>query len=184
MKTAALVAAVALSMTIARAQTSDTAGIMAAVIADLYLNKPPANVVVEETPLAFAPPSTDDWQSLGGDTAALQKKIAGATTVATLYTQDELPKGTTLVARQVILDAFHWEPGTDLNARWATFRETFKAPSWERFSRPVITDDGLDALVTYGHGCGPLCGEGGYAWLHRVSRSAPWVVKRLVKIVS
>ena len=67
----------------------------------------------------------------------------------------------------------------------AFFSDSSSIQTYQRFSRPVITDDRLNALVWFSHACGSLCGEAGYAWLQRSSTTAEWVVvKRLPKVVS
>ena len=49
---------------------------------------------------------------------------------------------------------------------------------WLAFSDVLLTGNRLDALVYYEAHCGGLCGETGYAWLHRDSVVAGWTLAR------
>ena len=65
---------------------------------------------------------------------------------------------------------------------WPAFKRQYGAEGWMSFSDVLFTPDRLDALVYYEANCGGLCGEGGYAWLHRDSDQSRWLLKK--KIVS
>jgi hypothetical protein len=63
---------------------------------------------------------------------------------------------------------------------WATFRREYGSEGWLTFSDVLFTIDGLDALVYYEARCGGLCGEGGYAWLHRDAASSSWSIRKKI----
>jgi len=67
-------------------------------------------------------------------------------------------------------------------SRWTAFMRRHNAYGWMSFSDVLFSDDGLDALVYYNAACGSLCGEAGYAWLHRDSAQSRWLLKK--KIIS
>jgi hypothetical protein len=114
---------------------------------------------------------------------------------------DAIPAALRLAASQVDpkrtapLDSALFTPGTRLVSRsgvdaifqangldgWKEFARKYEADGYLSFSEVVFTPDQLDALVYYEASCGGLCGEGGYAWLHRDNDRARWsLVKRIV----
>ena len=68
-------------------------------------------------------------------------------------------------------------PTTDA---WAAFKRQHGADGWLAFSEALLTPDGLDALLYYEAECGGLCGESGYAWLHRDSVQSAWSIKKKI----
>jgi hypothetical protein len=159
-------------------------GIYEATLRDLFRGSLPAAFVIQSMPLSLPQPSASDWNWFGPATGTLQATVEATAPVAAAPFSSELfPAGTTLMSREDLMAFFRNAP--NLNDRWGAFRERFKVTAFEGFSRPATTDAGLDALVYYSHSCGSLCGESGFAWLHRSSTTATWVVeKRLPKVVS
>jgi len=104
----------------------------------------------------------------------------------TLFSAASFPAGVTLISRETAQALFRTAAaGATIDDRWKTFRERYAAKSMQGFSRAVVTADGLEALIYYTHSCGSLCGEAGYAWLRRTSKSTPWkVAKRLPKVIA
>jgi hypothetical protein len=141
--------------------------------------------VVELMPRYLISPSEEDWRFFGSGAEALHLKAnALEITAVSPFRLESFPEGTQLMLREQIQDFFRNAPaGTSSKDKWRMFRERFKAQSFEAFSRPLVTEDGLDALIYYSSTYGSLGCETGYAWLHRQSTTAPWVVQRLPKTV-
>jgi hypothetical protein len=141
-----------------------------------------AIIVVDETSLPVQRLSDSEWQWFGPGTAALRALAeTAAAAPADRFDSASFPPWVTLIGRDVAQR--FWRAREE--AVWTQFREEFKARSLWRFSRPVITADGLDALVWSAQACGSMCGRTDVLWLHRVSRSDPWIVaKSLPKSVS
>jgi len=161
--------------------STDERSIFDAVLKDLLGKELPGALLIESTPRAFNYVGEFDWKKFGPTPDALSPKLKTLSTVP--FTVDAFPKGAQLIAQQDLMELFS-PKNRDFDEAWTIVRTKYKVQSTQAFSRPVITDDGLDAYVMYSHGCGMLCGQYGYAWLHRTSRSDSWVVKRFVKIVS
>jgi hypothetical protein len=99
-------------------------------------------------------------------------------------------------SKVVPLDSALFAPGTKLVSQagidaifqaegingWKGFVSKYGAEGYLSFSEVLFTPDRLDALVYYEASCGGLCGEGGYAWLHRDNDRARWSLMK--KIVS
>lgn len=95
--------------------------------------------------------------------------------------QADVPPGARLISRSRIHDIFRADP---MNG-WSQFRQVTGAPSWQGFSKPILTADGLHALVYAEHYCGIVCGQGEYLWLSRTDEQAGWGVKaRVVSWIS
>jgi hypothetical protein len=139
-------------------------------------------VIVDETSLQVQRLSDSEWQWFGAQTVALRAVAErAAATPADRFDSASFPPGVTLITRDVAQR--FWRAREE--AIWTQFREEFKAQSLWRFSRPVITEDGLDALIWSAQACGSMCGRTDVLWLHRVSRSDPWMIaKSLPKAVS
>jgi len=165
---------------------SDERGIYYAVLASLFRTVPSA-LVVQTMPLPMRNPTASDWEWLGRGASTLRSKVeADAPSDATAFKVELFPAGTTLVSREEIDELFRTAPRSRIPEDiWLPFRTRFNVQTYQGFSRPVITDDRLNALVWFSHACGSLCGEAGYAWLQRPSTTAEWVVlKRLPKVVA
>jgi hypothetical protein len=92
------------------------------------------------------------------------------------------PTGTRLVSATTVEAAFR---GSGIEEKWSAFRGQFGAQGWVAFSEALATDDQLNALVYYEARCGGMCGEGGYAWLHRGTTNSPWrVAKKIISWMS
>ena len=162
--------------------------IYSAVLDSLFGGKAPAAWVIETMPLSMPTPVASDWGWLGEGTAGLRALVEARAEPPPPkpFTRDHFQTGTILVPREEIAELFRnaQADGTP-ESRWLPFRSKFKVQSYQGLSEPVITADGLNALVWYSNACGSLCGEAGYAWLRRPSLRAAWaVVKRLPKVVS
>jgi hypothetical protein len=179
---ATLIAAFAVSPPSAQsAVEGPDADIFAVLLPGLARNDGGSNYVVDETPLGARKLSDAEWQWLGPRTAALR---AVSETLAAVpvgpFDSASFPPRVTLITRDVAQKYQRAE-----EAVWVQFRDEFKTRSLWRFSRPVITDDGLDALVWSAQACGSMCGRTDVHWLHRVSRSDPWTIaKSLPKGIS
>jgi len=159
--------------------------IYVALLRDLFRGSLPASYVIQTMPLSLPQPSAYDWRWLGSGTAALQAKVEATKPLpAVAFSAGSFLDPTTLVSKEELVAFFHDGPaGTSLNDRWRAFHERFKVEAFQAFSRPVVTDAGLDALVYYSNSYGSQGGEAGFAWLHRSSPSAAWAVeKRLPKV--
>ena len=146
-----------------------------------------ASYIVEVTPLPVPQPSDSDWEWFGSAARPLRAKVeAVKETSAKPFSNVSLPSAVVLVPREELSDLFRYPlDGKGLEEIWLSFRQRFKVQSFYRFSRPVVTEDGLAALVSYSHSCGSLCGESGFVWLRRASRSDRWAVAKLLpKVVS
>jgi len=169
------------------AQARDERGIYEAVIKMMLRGDLPSALVIQTPPLVLRLPSASDWRMLSPESDTLQTKIEAARPgSADPISGESFPPGTQLVPKEQIEDLFRTAPrGNSPEDSWIPFRARFNVSSIQAFSRPIITNDGLDALVYYSHSCGTLCGETGYAVLHRSSPSEAWVVaRRLRKSVS
>lgn len=165
----------------------DERGIYHAVLMSLFNGNVPAPLVVQTMPLAMPPPSESDWTWFGPGTKELRATVSLAVPVAPMAFVVELfPAATTLATWEEILELFQTAPpGGGPEGRWLPFRTRFKAQTFQGFSRAVVSDDGLNALVYYSYACGSTCGEAGYAWLQRSAINSTWaVIKRLPKVVS
>jgi hypothetical protein len=87
------------------------------------------------------------------------------------------PAGTRFISKQAIAAVFITQ---SLEANWAAFKRQYRSQGWVSFSDVLVTADGLDALVYTEAFCGGLCGEGGYIWLHRTGRVAPWSIMKSI----
>jgi hypothetical protein len=152
------------------------------VLRTLFRGTGSQRLVVEATALAFPSLSNADWQGVFRDapqTLRTQLEAAAANGPVALDPQ-ALPVGTQLVPRADIDRLFREAPrGPGLEYGWRPFRERWGVVGWQALSRPVITDDGRDALVYYENHCGAICGEGAMAWLHRDSAADPWAIKQV-----
>ena len=175
------------AQTRAAPQAREERGIYEAVIKMLVRGDLPSKLVIRTPHLVFPVPSTIELGPLGPASGTLQTKVQAARpSQAESINVESFPAGTQFVAKEEIDEIFRTAPrGNSPDSRWIPFRERFNATSYQAFSRPIVTDDGLDALVYYQHACGSLCGESGYVWLHRSSTADAWMVaRRLVKSVS
>jgi hypothetical protein len=168
-------------------QDSANRGVYEAMFKALLRGDLPTVLVVQAVPLSLPSPSAADWQWFGAGTEALRIKVeTSRPSDVEPFAVDAFPPGTQLVPREAIQELFRTAPpGRSPEDRWIPFRTRYKAQTFQGFSRPVQSQDGLDAFLYYSHNCGSLCGQSGYAWLHRASSGSVWTVaKRLPKVVS
>jgi len=184
-RTSLLIATAALM--IASSPPADDPGLYQAMLVNLAGDSTTSTFVVQSTPVQMSAPTEADWERLGIETAALKTAVAASPAADTApFGAASFPAGVKLVSREAVQALFRTAAaGATIDDRWKTFRERYAAKSLQGFSRPVITADGLEALIYYTHSCGSLCGEAGYAWLRRASKTAPWrVAKRLPKVIA
>ena len=122
--------------------------------------------------------SSADWVKQFDDAPVALRRAAGQPfpTTARLLDVAELPAGTKVVSERAIATIF----ARGVDEGWAAFRQQYGSEGWLSFSEVLFTPDVLDALVYYERRCGSLCGEGGYAWLHRDSTDSRWSIKKTV----
>ncbi len=145
----------------------------------------PSVLLIEGVPRVFENPPAWVWQKLGAGAerqASVERAVAPP---ATPFAGESFPPGTQL-ARLEEIEAL-LRPAVAVKdpeeGRRQALRNRFKVEAFQGFSRPIVTEDGLDALVSYSHHCGLLCGSIGYAWLHRTSRAGAWSVAKRVATV-
>jgi hypothetical protein len=156
-----------------------------AILTDILRGSLPAALLIQAAPRPMQRPSTSDWDKLGGFGTQLRARVDSAQSVSIEpFTPASFPAGTRLVTEAELTEIRAASSPIGFEDYWRRIREKFGVQSLQSFSHPIVTDDGLQAFVVYGNGCGFLCGESGFAWVHRTSRAEPWIVKRLVKIVS
>jgi len=168
-------------------QDSGERGAYEAMLKVLLQGDLPSVLVVQADPVSLPVPSSADWQWFGTGIEPLRSRLQGSRpTLVEPFTVETFPPGTQLVRREEIQAFFRTAPrGGNPDDGWILFQTRYKARSIQGFSRLLTSEDGLDALLYYSHCCGSLCGESGYAWLHRASSAAAWtVLKRLPKVVS
>lgn len=158
--------------------SADEKSVYDALLKDIHGKELPAVIVIRAIPFAFRDVARVD-ASRFGTSDALNAKVRALSVDP--FTPDAFPAGTRFINATESDEIFNpkYRPNPDA---WKLFGDRFKAQSIQGFSRALITDDGLDAWVTMNHSCGTKCGQVGYAWLHRDSRTSPWVVKRVQTI--
>ena len=82
----------------------------------------------------------------------------------------EVPTGARLIRRSEINAMFSPDPSSG----WSRLQQATGARSWQAFSRPVLSADGLQALIYAEAHCGSLCGYGKYFWLSRRDTRDKW----------
>ena len=161
-------------------------GMFRAVLEQLSRDGATSRWVVQATPLRLVRPSAADWAWFGLSTKALQEKVAGTSDSISADLKDGLfPRATSLLTAQDLqrLRVALREP--DSGEVWAAFRRRHHVQAFYAFSSPIVSDDGLNALVYYSLTCGPQCGESGFVLLDRASVDGPWsVAKQLPKAIS
>jgi hypothetical protein len=89
---------------------------------------------------------------------------------------------TTLVAAPVLLELRRTLAGADSMGAWTALRQQYGVGVSYAFSRPVVAEDLLSALVFYALTCGPQCGESGFVWLTRSSQDSRWSVAKQLPV--
>jgi hypothetical protein len=89
------------------------------------------------------------------------------------FEQEEVPTRARLIRRSEIDAVF--SPSDPL-AGWSRIERVIGARTWQAFSRPVLSPDGLQALVYAEHHCGGGCAHGKYFWLSRKDARDKWRV--------
>ena len=125
-------------------------------------------------------PNDRVWQVLGPVPAALRRQVTGiaaaeAPPSTELHTIEQFPAGAHVLPQSEGLALIRGGP-RDMSG-YPALQQKYGAGNVLSLSKPVITDDGLDAFVHYSHGCGSACGTLGYVWLHRMSRGQPWTAR-------
>ena len=167
---------------------TDDAAILSAVLLIWYRDSLPDQVVLQSEsndPALFthpagcppvgprAPMECTDWARDSLPPALLEAAKAADFSDRTAWKTTEVPPGT-VVFLPADRDAI-FAPGA---GGWTEFHRRFpRAHGFEELSRPVVSSDGQQAVIRAAHRCGPLCGEGGVAWLGR-SPDGQWRVVR------
>jgi hypothetical protein len=123
--------------------------------------------------------SNASWRAqFDGWPAELMAVLEGSVQASAVgpFEQEEIPKGARLILRSAIDAVFTPDPP----AGWSRLEQVIGARTWQGFSRPVLSADGLQALVYAEHHCGSTCGHGKYFWLSRRSTRDTWRVTRQV----
>ncbi|HEX5069576.1 MAG TPA: hypothetical protein VFV78_05105 [Vicinamibacterales bacterium] len=185
---AVIAAAVLALFSVPQAATpSDTRGINDAVVAAIFKDgKGPLSFVVRAEYRPMVKPNNGIVAKLGSVPAELFRKVEQA--VATPPAPGELHAAANFPA------AAHIVPGEELTMLvrgapigtngYPALQEKYQTRDMLSFSRPVMTDDRLNVLVWYSHGCGSLCGSVGYVLLRRETITSPWVSTLLVVAVA
>jgi hypothetical protein len=136
--------------------------------------------VVDATPIPLVQPTASQWIWFGDSAAALRSEVESTVEITPdLFTIGSFPPSTHLVPRA---DLQPLRGGLETMPRWAVFRDRYGAREVFAFSRPVVTDDGLDALVYRVLTDGPGSGRTDLFWLHRAARSDAWSVAKELPI--
>jgi hypothetical protein len=156
-----------------------------ALLAERYHATPASQMSVKDVALAMptVSGSSEEWRKLFDVVPQELRRAVSrqSPTKAHALEASVLPAGTRLVSARAVDAVFR--RGAQEN--WEAYQRQFNTRGWLAFSDVLFTEDGLDALVYYESRCGGLCGEGGYAWLHRDSRSSRWTIaKRIIKWMS
>ena len=166
-----------------RTQLADDRDLYTALLQNILHVPVVTAAVVDASPMALTPLSDTDWRMLGSLGPQLRAKVDRRRPGPPVpFTTASFPPGTRVIAAEDIESVLTARPPA---GGWFAFQERFKIHSFQAFSRAVVSDDGLDALVRYSHTCGNQCGETGFALLHRNSTRDRWLVtRRLPKIMS
>ena len=140
--------------------------------------KPNSVTVIQATTLRFPRLRDSQWAFFGAPVQTLRLKIeSSAEFTPDAFALELFPPSTQLVS-QAELQPLGGAPLDDLLRSWAAFRDRFRAQTFYAFSSPVVSDDGLDALVFRATSCGPQCGRTDLFWIHRAARSEPWSIAK------
>lgn len=140
-------------------------------------------IVIESVSLEILPisgASNASWRAqFDGWPAELMAVLEGRVEAPSVgpFEQKEVPTGARLISRSEIDAAFTRQ---DPSASWSRIEQVIGSRSWQAFSRPVLSADGLQALVYAEHHCGGGCAHGKYFWLSRKNTRDRWRVARQV----
>jgi hypothetical protein len=141
--------------------------------------RPSIWVVTDMTvPMPTLSSSSADWLRQFDDVPVALRQAASqpSPTRARILDVAQFPTGTKLVSERAIQTIFTG----GVEDGWAAFRREYGSDGWLAFSEVLFTVDALDALVYYEARCGGLCGEGGYAWLHRDAAQSGWSIRKKI----
>ena len=126
--------------------------------------------------------SSPDWLRQFDDVPAALRRAASRTEPTRVRPLDlkSLPAGIRTVPSQATRAVLAAARASGTSAAWETFKREYNANGWLAFSDPVLDSAGLEALVYYEAECGGLCGETGYAWLHRDSLQSDWTLEKKI----
>jgi len=167
------------------AAVNDERGIYEAVTKEIFKSGVPASFVVPAVPRVVPPLSASQWDRLGAVPTELRTKVANLPPTPSpedrgLHKPEAFPAGAHIVPAADLRALTTGAP----NNGYPAMQAKYQARDMVSFSKPIATADGLDVLVSFGHGCGALCGTAGYAWLHRASKTDPWTVKIVIIAVA
>jgi hypothetical protein len=141
-----------------------------------------AVIVIEsvslEIPTIWRTTNTSCLGQFHGWPAELMAVLEGNDRAPTVgpFAQEEVPTGARLIPRSEIHAVFSPDPLSG----WSRLEQAIGARTWQAFSRPVLSADGLQALIYAEHHCGTVCGHGKYFWLSRSDTSDKWRISRQV----
>ena len=167
-----------------RAQPISIAGVYAGLFETTFHGTPAAAMLVagsaEPMPTIGGSGALASWLAEFDELPqSLRQAVSQPTpTGARDFAVGDFPSGTRVVSPSAIRE----HVTGSLEDSWSAFTRRHNAYGWMSFSDVLFSDDGLDALVYYSAACGSLCGEAGYAWLHRDSAQSRWSLKK--KIIS
>jgi hypothetical protein len=170
-----------LRRSVAGSQTLTAVQVYGALLEQRYHGTPASVMSVKDLTVAMPTlsGSSSEWlKQFDGVPLALRRAASQQSpTKPKVLQASQLPPGTRLVSARAVDAVFT----RGIEENWAAFRRQFKTQGWLSFSEVIFGADGLDALVYYEARCGGLCGEGGFAWLHRDTLRSPWsVAKRII----
>jgi hypothetical protein len=160
-------------------------GVFAAILKDRPGTEPPFRWAVSATPLPVVRPSATDWAWFGPSTRALEEKVASGPDAAPAdFHAAAFPPNVSLLTTTDVEFLREALRGPDSRNVWEAFLVQHHVRALYAFSTPVVTDDGLRALVFYALTDGVQSGRSGFFLLHRASRDAAWSVLELPKSMS
>jgi hypothetical protein len=166
-------------------QASTDADVYSALLEIRYHAAPASKMVVKDVaiPMPTLAGSSAHWLEQFNDVPLDLRRAASRPQPTQLRPFDTalFPVGTRLVSERAIQEMFVG----GIQESWDAFKRKFGTEGLVSFSEVLFTLDALDALVYYEAGCGGLCGEGGYIWLHRGSAQSRWSVrKKIIRVMS
>lgn len=164
-------------------QVEVSPGLYAALLDERYHGMPASQMVVKDRAVAMPTlrGSSSEWLGQFNEVPSDLRRAASepSPTRPHRLAASLFPTGVRLVPAESVETIFA-RSGVEEN--WSTFRSQFNTVGWLAFSGGLFADDQLNALVYYEARCEGLCGEGGYAWLHRATILSPWrIAKKIIR---
>jgi hypothetical protein len=163
------------------AQQDIARGVYAALLSASYHGVPGAAMLVRDEWISI-PPLRDSASPVwldgfdGMPAELLQSLRRSSISRNVTFDRALFPIGTRFISTRLI-EAVFSRPGAE---GWPEFRRQHMAAGYVSYSPVLATSDGMDAMVYAEAGCGGLCGEGVYHWLHRPSLGAAWSIMKSI----